>query len=84
MALDLRDYSVARIGSIWTKEDHQFLLLSLERIDQTCVNVWAQIRREARGEPKRLDELLGLGEPESRLDTNTLDLPFDQQETSDG
>lgn len=83
MTLDLRDHSAARIGSIWAQEDHQFLLRSLERIDQTCVDVWAKIRKEVRDAPKCLNEIVSLAEAKGCVDTETLDLPFDACEPSE-
>jgi hypothetical protein len=62
MALDLRDYSAERVGRLWTSEDHEYLLTALERIDQTCIAVWDQIRRETKDRPKRIGELLRLDE----------------------
>jgi hypothetical protein len=62
MALDLRDYSADRVGRVWTREDHEYLLTALERIDQTCVEVWDRIRRETKEMPKRINEILRVDE----------------------
>jgi hypothetical protein len=78
MALELSEYSAARIGQIWTSDDHDFLVRTLARIDQTCVDVWNRIRTETREAPKRLDELLSLELPPSRGNPDVLDLPFDE------
>jgi hypothetical protein len=43
MAVELSEYSAARIGQIWTSDDHDFLVRTLARIDQTCVDVNPEI-----------------------------------------
>ena len=40
MKLEMREYSAAKIGQLWTSGDHQFLVAALDRIDQICVDVW--------------------------------------------
>jgi len=78
MSLELREYSAAKVGQVWMSDDHQFLLVALARIDQTCIDIWSQIRSEMRAAPKRLDELLSLEEPPPRGNPDVLDLPFDE------
>ena len=58
MSIDLRNYSEQKIGLVWTEADHQFLMRALAQMDDVCLQVWDQIRREERQRPKRIDELL--------------------------
>jgi hypothetical protein len=67
MIHDLRQFSFTKIGQTWTSEDHQFLLTALERVDQTCIAVWEKIRAERLTAPKRVDELLSLDPPPSKI-----------------
>ncbi len=83
MSLDLRTYSEQRIGSVWSNEDHAFLTAALTRIDQTCLEVWEQIRKESKFRPLRLSELIALEPPPSREDKYTLDLPFGEDSAPD-
>jgi hypothetical protein len=78
MTFELREYSAAKIGQIWTPDDHEFLVSTLGRIDQTCIDIWNRIRIETREAPKRLDELLSLDPAPSRGNPDVLDLPFDE------
>ena len=78
MTLELREYSAAKKGHIWTSEDHEFLVSTLARIDQTCIDVWNQIRIQTREAPKRLDELLSLDPEPPRGNPDALDLRFDE------
>ena len=52
--------TATKIGQTSTSEDHEFLVTALRRINQTCIDVWNQIRIETRTAPKRLDELLSI------------------------
>jgi hypothetical protein len=79
MGVDLRTYSEGKIGSVWCREDHDFLVAALSKIDRTCIEVWERMREELKGQPMRLDELLTMEPPPPRVDKYTLELPFDSE-----
>ena len=82
MTLELREYSAASIGKIWTSEDHEFLVSTLARIDQTCIDVWNQIRIQTREAPKRLDEFLSFDPPPPRSNPYVFALPFGDRQAN--
>jgi hypothetical protein len=77
MSIELREYAAAKVGQVWTSGDHEFLVATLSRIDQTCVDIWSHISQQAREVTKRLNELLSLETGPPRRNPDALHLPFD-------
>lgn len=40
------DFSAARVGKVWTEEDHAALLRHLAQVDELCIAIWKQLRTE--------------------------------------